>query len=217
MIINVWLIDTVVVLLILTNLWVLGSSRLLSCIRIVAFQGVLMGLLPLVISTDLAWHLFAQAIISTVLKGFLFPWLLIRAVREANIRREIEPFVGFTISLLSGIGIFGLSLMLSHRIPLQAGMGSSLLTPLAIMTILVGLFMIISRKTAINQVLGYLVMENGIYGFGMAVVQEHPLIIEIGILLDVFMAVFVMGLTIFRINREFDHIDTNRLTILKDQ
>jgi hydrogenase-4 component E len=66
------------------------------------------------------------------------------------------------------------------------------------------------------QVLGYLVMENGIYTFGMAMSESQPLMVELGILLDVFMAVFVMGITIYHINREFDHIDTDRMSALKD-
>jgi len=68
----------------------------------------------------------------------------------------------------------------------------------------------------VSQVLGFLVMENGIYVFGVGVVKEISLLVELGVLLDVFVAVFVMGITIFHISREFDHIDTDRLSTLKD-
>ena len=81
---------------------------------------------------------------------------------------------------------------------------------------MIGLFLIVSRKTALMQVVGYLVLENGIYIFGMALAQEEPLLVEMGILLDVFVAVFVMGIAIFHISREFDHIDVDQLTSLKD-
>ena len=81
---------------------------------------------------------------------------------------------------------------------------------------LVGLFVIISRKKALTQVLGYLVLENGIYAFGVGIAQSAPLIVELGVLLDVFVAVFVMGITIFHINRQFDHIDTDRMAFLRD-
>jgi hydrogenase-4 component E len=86
----------------------------------------------------------------------------------------------------------------------------------ALFTIFVGLFMIVTRKKALTQVLGYLTLENGIYAFGLGVAQEWPLIVELGILLDIFAAVFVMGIAIFHINREFDHIDSDRLSTLKD-
>jgi hydrogenase-4 component E len=81
---------------------------------------------------------------------------------------------------------------------------------------MVGLFLIVSRKKALTQVLGYLVIENGIYTIGMALAQEQPLLIEMGILLDVFVAVFVMGITLFRIGRDFDNIDTDQMATLKD-
>ena len=112
--------------------------------------------------------------------------------------------------------MFLLSLWLSERLPLPQVPISSLIVPVALCTSLIGLFVIISRKKAITQVLGYLVLENGIYAFGVGVVPHSPLLVELGVLLDVFVAVFVMGITIFHINRQFDHIDTDRLVLLKD-
>ena len=85
-----------------------------------------------------------------------------------------------------------------------------------LLSILVGLFLIVARKKAISQVLGFVVMENGIYTFGVGLVRESPLLVELGVMLDVFVAVFVMGIAIFHISREFDHIDTHELTTLKD-
>ena len=76
--------------------------------------------------------------------------------------------------------------------------------------------MIVGRRSAIVQALGYLAMESGIAAFGMAIAEQEPLLVEMGTLLDAFVAVFVMGITIFRINREFDHIDSERLSSLKD-
>lgn len=213
---NAW-IDSGIVLLVIMNLMLLGSSRLIACIRIVAVQGIVLGTLPLIIQTDdVSLRLLILAAVSMTLKGGIFPWLLTRAVRGADARREVEPFVGFTLSLLLGVGMLGASLMLAGKLPVSGPVGETLLAPLALMTLMVGLFMIVSRKAAVNQVLGYLAMENGIYAFGMAVAQDEPLLVELGILLDAFMAVFVMGITIYQINREFDHIDTDRLTVLKD-
>ena len=88
--------------------------------------------------------------------------------------------------------------------------------PLAMFNIMIGLFAIVSRRKALTQVLGYLVMENGIYAFGLAFALNEPLLVGLGILLDAFMAVFVMGITIFHISREFDHMDTDRLSALRD-
>ena len=82
--------------------------------------------------------------------------------------------------------------------------------------IFVGLFVLVSRRIAIGQVLGYIVLENGIALFGLTVAGHEPLLIELGILLDVVVGVFVMGIAIVHINREFDHIEVDRLATLRD-
>jgi hydrogenase-4 component E len=210
-------IEAILVLVILTNLLVLGSGRLATCIRSVALQGVLLGMMTFV-AHDGGHQLRTTflAIASISIKGIAFPALLFRALREAGIRREIEPYVGYNLSILIGLAMLLLSLWLSGHLPLPQPPISSLIVPVALCTSLIGLLVIISRKKAITQVLGYLVLENGIYTFGVGVVPHSPLLVELGVLLDVFVAVFVMGITIFHINRQFDHIDTDRLVLLKD-
>ncbi|MBN2590043.1 MAG: hypothetical protein JXA96_09280 [Sedimentisphaerales bacterium] len=208
--------DTIMIFLVLTNFTLLGLSRLGTCIRVVAIQGTVLGLLPLLFNiNNIELHLifFSIAIIS--LKGFVFPWLLRRTLRDLNTNREIEPFVGYGTSIALGIVILMICLWLSSRLLLPVATESNLIVPVAFFTIMSGLFLIVSRKKAVTQVLGYLVMENGIYTFGVALVEKQPVFVELGILLDVFVAVFVMGITMFHINREFDHIDTDQLSKLK--
>jgi hydrogenase-4 component E len=210
-------IDSALVLLILTNLMLLGSSRIRTCIRAVAAQGIVLGLLALVAHRGApSLHTLLLAVGGMGLKGLLFPWLLFRARREANVRREPRPFVGYQASIVAGTVAMGVSLWLGARLPLPGGVISPLVVPAALFTILCGLFLMVSRKTALMQVVGYLVLENGIYVFGAAGVQEAPLLVELGVLLDVFVAVFVMGITIFHISRQFDHIETDRLADLKE-
>jgi hydrogenase-4 component E len=210
-------IDSLLILLFLTNLRLLGLSRLGASIRTVAVQGVLLGLLALAAHAgDLTAHVLALAVGATVLKSIVFPRMLFRALREAKVRREVEPFIGYTMSLLASAVMLAVSLWVGARLPLLASARSSLLLPVALFNILVGLFVIVSRRKALMQVLGYLVMENGIYAIGVALAHDAPLLVELGNLLDIFLAVFVMGIAIFHINREFDHIDTDRLATLKD-
>jgi len=213
---QIW-VDGFLVLLMLTNLWLLGSSRLLSCIAAVSVQGVLLGALPLLVRIDAPlWRLLLQAGISLGLKGIVFPLLLLRAVRSVDARRELEPFVGYSASLLIGVALLAGSLFVGVRLELPGGTAPLLLVPAALFTALTGLFVIASRKSAIVQVLAYLAMENGIAAFGLALAEQEPLLVEMGTFLDAFVAVFVMGITIFHINREFDHIDSDRLSSLKD-
>lgn len=213
---NIWL-DTLIVLVVLSNLKLLGSSRLVPCIRIVAVQGVVMGLLPFFAGQEtITLRMVIVAAVSIGLKGFAFPWLLLRALRGADMRREVEPFVGYGMSLLVGVIALAAAMWMGKRLPLPGVHVSSLLVPAALFTMMVGLFLIVSRKKALTQVLGYLAIENGIYAIGMVLAQEQPLLIEMGVLLDVFVAVFVMGITLFRISREFDNIDTEQMATLKD-
>jgi hydrogenase-4 component E len=209
-------IDALIVLLILTNLKLIGSSRLSACIRIVALQGILLGILPgLVGEGQMTLRAILLSAFTVVLKGIVFPWLLLRSMRASNVRREMEPFIGYSTSMLVSVGLLALAIWMGSQLPLPIPLKSPLVVPLSLFTIMVGLLAIVSRRNALSQVLGYLVMENGIYAFGLALALKEPLLVELGTLLDIFMAVFVMGIAIFHINREFDHIDTDLLSTLK--
>jgi hydrogenase-4 component E len=210
------LLSTLVILLVLTNFRLLGSSRLAACIQTMALQALVLVGFPL---TMHASHLTARLgifVAATVaVKGLLLPWLLRRAARESGSQREVQPLIGFTTSIVLGAALMGLCFVLSK--PLTKGLppGGHLVLMAALFTILTGLLVIISRRNALTQVLGYLAMENGVYAFGAALAIQEPLLVEMGVLLDALVAVFVMGIAIFHISREFDHIDTDRLSALK--
>ena len=154
---------------------------------------------------------------SAGVKGFLLPWMLFRAMREAETVREVEPLISYNLSIMAGAIALAVSLWLGQRLKLPTSPPSSLLVPAAFFTSLVGMIVIVSRRKALTQVLGYLALENGVYAFGAAVALRLPILVELGILLDVFVGVFVMGIAIFHISREFDHIDTDKLTALTDR
>jgi hydrogenase-4 component E len=192
------------------------SGRLGVYIRIVALQGVMVGLLPLVAGHAVpTLHLVFVATAIIGLKGFVFPYLLSRALRESKTRREMNPFVGHLSSVFFGILALLGSFWMDSRLSLQSHSSSELAIPMAFTTILIGLFLIVTRRTALSQVIGFLVLENGIYAFGLAIVYEVPVLLELGVLMDVFVAVFVMGIAIYHINREFDHMDIDRLNTLR--
>jgi hydrogenase-4 component E len=210
-------VELVLVLVLLTDLTLLGVGRLATSIQISAIQGMALGVLPLLVAEhpiNLRLSLFAAVVF--VLKGLVFPRLLSRAQRMADVRHEIEPIVGYSASILVGLGIVALSFWIGAAFRLPHLPVSPNVLPTAMSTILSGLFLIVSRRTALMQVIGYLVLENGIYIFGAALAQEEPFLVEMGVLLDVFVAVFVMGIAIFHISREFDHIDVDQMTSLKD-
>jgi hydrogenase-4 component E len=208
--------DAAAVLLVLTALALLGTSRIGAGIRLVAAQGVL---LAIVIVADHGGLTSMRAAALTgatfALKGLVFPWLLARARREARVDAELEPLVGYQLSVTGGVVLLGTAVWLSGRLVLTPATESPNLS-VGLFLIFVGLFVVVSRKVAVGQVLGYIVLENGIALFGLTVAGHESLLIELGILLDVFVAVFVMGIAIVHINREFDHIEVDRLTALRD-
>lgn len=210
------LVETCMVLVILAAFVVLGSSRLRVCIRAVAAQGVVLGLVPVLTVTGGVGHAWFLALATIVLKGLIFPLLLLRALRSTDIRREVEPFIGFTASLLAGAGLLGLSFWFATRMPPLAGPSETLCLAAGLFIVLAGFLVIVSRRKALTQVLGYLMLENGVVAVGLAVAPHQSAIVELGILLDVFMAVFIAGIAVFHIGREFEHMDVDRLTSLRD-
>ncbi len=213
-------IDANLVLVILLALTMLATSRLAGCIRLFALQSALLALLP--VAAEAAGggrpglHAILIASMTVGLKVFLIPYVLLRILRTGEIHKEIEPSIGYAASVLLGtlvvIGSFGVA----ARLPMPVKPMSDLLLPAAIATVFIGLLILITRVKAITQVVGYLVVENGIFLFGLNVVKRAPLLFELGILLDVFVGVFIMGIVVYHIRREFDHIDTHQLDALRE-
>jgi len=199
------------------NLVALGSSRLPSLIRTVATQGVALGVMPLLLeSHHLDWRICLVAAATIVGKGILIPALLRRAMRAANIEREIQPFIGLAPSLLLGAGGTIAAVALAGALPLLPEHAGLLLVPGALASVLTGFILLIGRSKAISQVCGYLVLENGIYLFGLLLIKATPLLVEAGVLLDLTVGIFVLGIIIDRIQRAFDSLDTRKLTALHE-
>jgi hydrogenase-4 component E len=205
----------ILVLVLILNIILLARSRLEACIQTVALQGVLLGILPLAAfpGESFSLHLILMAAVGCLVKGWVLPRMLARAVREVRIRREMEPFVSYNISLVMGLFALGLSGWVGWHLPLPKSDISPLLVPVAIFTVFVGLFLVVARRNALNQTLGYLVFENGIFVFGVSIAREQPMLVEMGVLLDLLVGVFVMGIMVFQIQQQFDHIDVDRLAL----
>ena len=198
------------------NLVALGSSRLPSLIRVAALQGMVLGIMPLVIEHEWRVMVLVIAVATVIMKGIVIPALLHRAMRTANIDRDLNPLIGFLPSLLLGAaGMIG-AVVLASWLPLLPEHRESLLVAGSLASVFTGLLLLIGRSKAISQVCGYLILENGIYLFGLLLIRSTPLLFEGGILLDLTVAVFVTGIIVDRIQRAFDSLDTRRLTVLRE-
>lgn len=209
------LVDQLIVLVMLINFAALGSGRLTVAIRATALQGVVLGILPVLIHS-FSWHLVVITGGLILAKGIIIPWLLAGAIAKARISREMEPYLGYVPTLLIGAVLTGLSFIFAERLPLAPEHQGLLFVPAAIATLLSGFLLLVARRKAISQVIGYLMMENGIFLFGLLLTEAMPVMVEAGVLLDLIVGIFVMGIIINQISREFSSIDTSRLTTLRD-
>jgi len=201
------------VLLLLCDVHLLAGSRLRALIRTVAYQGVLLACLPLLLPQEVisATHLWLLAIGVGLIKGVIVPRLLVDALRSTDTDREVQPLVGYNISLLLGVGMLVLSVWVGGLPALAPVTRWPLMAPVAVFTLLAGLFLVVSRRQALTQGLGYLVFENGIYAFGMSALPEQHLLVEMGVLFDLVVGVLVMSLMVSQLNRDLGHSDVSRL------
>ena len=213
--------EIVLALFLVADLALAGASRLKYAIRFVAIQGWMVGVLPI-----LLWNwqengcpgarIWIIAVVNSLVKGVALPMLLEYAVRKARTCRELEPIVSFQLSrfivFLMAVGGFAVGRLLH----VHETVASELAIPVAFTTMGTGLLLICARKKAITQVLGFLVLENGISLFGAGILLEYGIVVELGILLDVFALVFILGIAIFQINRTFASTDTDQLNHLGD-
>lgn len=208
--------NAVLVAVILLDLLLSVTSRLSVLIRGFAVQAAGIALLALLLDGFDSPHAWIVAGGTLVLKAVAIPFFLNRAVIRTNARRELEPLVSYGTSLLlAALGVL-LAFALASRLPMEARRAGLLIAAAAFATMVTGLLLLVTRTKALTEVVGYLVLENGIFLFGLTLLKRMPLLVEMGILLDVFVGVFVMGIVVYNIHRTFDHIDVSALTTLKE-
>ncbi len=208
--------NAILVVVLMMNLLALGTSRIVSVIRTVAAQGALLSLIPLLAHGRLSFPVALAAIAALALKGIAIPSMMVRALRDANIKREVEPLIGLLPSIILGALGTVFALLFADQLPLAPEHAGSLLVPASMATVLTGFLFLTTRFKALSQVLGYLVLENGIFIFGMLLLDAMPLMVEMGVLLDLFVAIFVICIIVNKINQSFSSMDTRRLVSLKE-
>ena len=193
----------------------------MALVKLIAFQGIVVSAVPLVLDTahGLTFKLIMFFFLLVLVKGVLIPGLMSIAVNKVVVSREIEPIIGYHASLFAGLIMIVVSVYITNNLYF-ASMGTShkLLMVTAITTMGAGLILLMARRKAITQVIGYLIMENGIYLIGTALAKEvhTQYVVEFAVLLDLLVAVLVMGIVLNDINHTFDDVDTALLGQLKD-
>ncbi|MCP4692824.1 MAG: hydrogenase [Desulfobacterales bacterium] len=209
-------VDTILSLVLLSTLFSFGSSRLPGLIKVLAFQGVVVSITPLFIGHDLSAGGILFTLVTLLIRGVVIPLFIFQAIKKVAIHREVEPIVGYHASILAGLGLIVAATWVSHRFDLSPVSSSALLLPTSITVLVSGMFLLMARRNAIAMVLGYIMMENGIYLVGTTFSVRALHIVEFGILLDVLAGVMIMAVIFQNIKRTFDDVDTALLRTLKE-
>lgn len=193
-----------------------GQKTLFTAIRLYGVQSMLLGIVAATMAVSAARHdLFVTAALTVTLKGILIPWFLMRVIDRIGIHREIEPFLNVPASLMVCVGLTVVGYRVSTGFPVGDKDVSHHLIGVALSMLLIGMFLMVTRKKAITQILALLTVENAVFLVAVGVTSGMPLVVELGISFDVILAVLTLGVLVHRIVARFESMDVSRLSKLK--
>ncbi len=211
------LVNGLATLLLLTSFAMLSQRRVVSLVNLLALQGTVLFLATLL----LAWrtgqhHLYVSAALTLALKVCFLPWLLHRLIRRLGVYWDAEPLLNISGTMLLGVLIVVFSFGLAQPIVALASTATRSGIAIAIAVILLAFLSMITRRKATSQLIGFLSMENGLFFGAMSATYGMPMIVELGVALDVLVAMLVLGVFFFQIREQFDSLDLHHLESLKE-
>ncbi|MBI5920321.1 MAG: formate hydrogenlyase [Betaproteobacteria bacterium] len=211
------LINLLAAVLLLLSFAMLGQRRILSLINLFMAQGaVLCASTATVALVTGQKHLYWSALITLVLKVLLLPWILHRLIRRLNVKWDIETLFNIPTTMLIGIVLVIFSFNLALPISELAGTVSRSTVGIAMASVMLSFLMMITRSKAVPQVIGFLAMENGLFFAATSATYGMPMVVELGIALDVLVGMVILGVFFFQIREQFDSLDIRHLEQLKE-
>jgi hydrogenase-4 component E len=206
---SAWMLATAVVLVM--------CSRLKSLVYVYALQSLVLAVIALCASYSLhAHHLAWMSYLTFFLKVMVIPWILLRLIEGLTIKTEVEPYVGYVASPLIACGLIILAYYVEERsFRMEMGYLTSRCLSVSLAILLIGFFIMMTRKKAITQIVGLLVMENGLFLGAIVLTSGMPMVVELGISFDILVGILIMGVFVFRIRETFASIDTSKLNSLR--
>jgi hydrogenase-4 component E len=211
------LINGLAAFILLTAFVMVSHNRMQQLVRSFAIQSIALAAFAFAVAYYTgSEHIYIIAGLTLILKGFVIPRFLTYTIDKIHVRKEVEPLVGIPLSLLICAGLAMVAYYVAE--PIIAGADAITRNTLAISVavLLIGFFLMITRRKAMSEIIAILVMENGIFLGAISITFGMPLIVEIGIFFDVLVAVLIMGVFAFRINTTFETLDTTFMRRLKD-
>lgn len=212
------LINVLAALLLLIAFAMLSQRRVLTLVYLFAWQGLVLSVSTTVVaySTD-QQHLYYSAVLTLVLKVFALPWILHRLIIRLDVKWDRETLINIPTTMLIGIAVVIFSLNLALPISQLASTVTRNSLGVAIACVLLSFLMMITRRKAIPQVVGFLAMENGLFFAATSATYGMPMVVELGVALDVLVGTFIFGIFFFQIRETFDSLDTRHLEKLKER
>ena len=209
--------DGLIILFGLTMLYLSTTSRLLAHVRTLAIQGLLLFLICAMDFSNHPWYTIAFLTIETLLvKAILIPMFLSKVVKKTHSNRDTDANVAhFYCLLISSVILFGGFMLSVVEIP-SLSMINSIYFGIALATIIISLWLITIKHKILSNVIEFITMENGIFLLSLSVAKEMPILVNIGVLLDVFIAIYILGLFVSQINKELGDMEVAHLSDLKD-
>ena len=216
--ISAQLINLFAALLLLLAFAMLAQRRILSLIHYYTMQGAVLAASTFVMAYATGQtHLYVSAGLTLALKVVVIPWILHRVIDRLNVRWDVETLINIPTTLLFGILLVIFAFNLAQPISeLSASIARGTLG-IALACVLLSLMMMITRSKAVPQVIGFLALENGLFFAATAATTGMPMVVELGIALDVLVGIFILGVFLFQIRQQFDSLDIRHLEKLKDQ
>lgn len=203
--------------LLLLSFAMLAQRRILSLINLFAMQGAVLCASTLVVAVAIGKeHLYWSAFITLVLKVLLLPWILHRLIRRLNVRWDVETLINIPTTMLIGIVLVIFAFNLALPISQLAGTITRGTLGIATAAVLLAFLMMITRSKAVPQVIGFLAMENGLFFAATSATYGMPMVVELGIALDVLVGMVILGVFFFQIRQQFDSLDIKHLEQLKE-
>lgn len=210
------LVNLLAAALLLIAFAMLSQRRVLSLIRLFAWQGVALAASTVIVAYGMNQpHLYISAAMTVVLKVLFLPWFLHRLIDRLNVRWDVETLINIPTTMLVGIGLAIFAFALAAPISEMASTITRATLGIALASVLLSFLMMIVRRKAVPQVIGFLAMENGLFFAATSATYGMPLVVEMGVALDVLVAAFVFGIFFFHIRETFDSLDIRHMEKLK--
>ncbi len=211
------LINMCAALLLLIAFSMLSQRRILSLINLFAAQGLVLSInTAIVASYSGQFHLYYSAVLTLLLKVIVLPWILHRLIRRLDVKWDVETMFNIPTIMLVGIALVVFAFNLAAPISQMAGTVTRSTLGIAMASVLLSFLMMITRSKAIPQVVGFLAMENGLFFAATSTTYGMPMVVELGIALDLLVAMFILGIFFFQIRETFDSLDLNHMEKLKE-